>query len=279
MESPRVTSAPPDDEPRSRHLTSLVGRVALVTGAGRGIGRAISLELAKAGATLVLVGRGQEALQETAAEATRAGVSTIVIPADLGRSDTPVTVVARALQACGSIDVLINNAARIEPLARPECSDPDVWADTIALNLVAPFRMIRAVLPGMLDRGYGRIVNITSAGSSGTGTPSGSAYASSKAGLEMMTRNVAADLAGEQVRICAVRPGPVDTDMQTYARTISSINSLRASALFNDLYTSGRIRSADGPASFVVSAIREGANGAILDFDFDSDFRPDGSKL
>ncbi len=260
----------------SKQATSLDGRIALVTGAGRGIGRAICLELAKAGAVLVLVGRGQEALRETAAEVEGLGASAIILSADLERPDDPSRVVDEALQACGRVDVLINNAGRIEPLAQPQQTDPDIWAGTIALNLVAPFRMIRAVLPGMVEQGFGRIVNISSAGSTGSGTPSGSAYAASKAGLEMLTRNLASDLADGPVRICAVRPGPVDTDMHRQARAVSAEVSPRANALFHGLHASGRLRSADGPAKFVVSAVQQGENGAILDFD--PDFRPDNHR-
>jgi NAD(P)-dependent dehydrogenase (short-subunit alcohol dehydrogenase family) len=247
----------------------------LVTGAGRGIGRAIALELAKAGVVLVLVGRDRDALNAAASQVAALGASATVIPSDLGKADAAAKVVAMAHEQFGCVDLLINNAGRIEPLARPESTDPDQWADTISLNLVAPFRLIRACLPRMLDRKFGRIVNISSAGATGTGTPSGSAYASSKAGLEMMTRNLGAELAGSEVRICAIRPGPVDTDMHAQARAMTSSPSAdvpRARSLFNDLHASGRLRSADGPARFVITALLEGANGAILDFD--PDFRP-----
>ena len=205
---------------RERDMTSsLSARTALVTGAGRGIGRAIALELAQAGATVVLVARSRNQLSETADRIKELGGTALTVPADLG-TISEVTRVAERTSAIGGVEVLINNAAVVWPLGPSVRVDPREWAAAIQINLVAVAALSFASLPAMLDRGWGRIVNVSSGiVSHPEAMIGGNAYAAGKAALEAHTINLAAELAGSGVTVNAFRPGSVDTAMQGWIRS------------------------------------------------------------
>lgn len=202
--------------------TDFTGKTALITGAGRGIGRAIAFELADAGAGLILLARSSRELAETRAVLlARRGArahQVRVIPADLGDEEQR-TRAAKSALAAGNVDILINNAATVEPLGATAAIPAAELRSALELNVVAPFALTAAVLPGMLDAGWGRVVNISSGIAARPETMvRGNAYATTKAALEAHTANLAAELRGSGVTVNAYRPGGVDTAMQAWIR-------------------------------------------------------------
>jgi len=189
----------------------LDGKVALVTGASRGIGHAIALELAEAGADLVLCStraRGCEpAVREVMARKRRA----IAVTADVASGADCDRLVRAAEEVFGRVDCLVNNAGTVRRAAVQDTSDDD-YDRVLAVNLHGPFYLARRVVRGMVERRYGRIVNVSSI-SSRTGTPRQVSYCASKWGLNGLTAALAAELKGTGVTVSAVLPGGVDTDM------------------------------------------------------------------
>ena len=196
------------------------GRTALITGAGRGIGRAVALGLADAGASLILVARSASQLSETRdlviARGARPGQVRIVA-ADLGDEEQRRGAVEAA--AAGQADILINNAAIVEPLGATATVPAAELRRAFEVNVVAPAALTAAVLPGMLDTGWGRIVNVSSGVvASPDAMIRANAYATTKAALEAHTLNLAAELRGTGVTVNVYRPGRVDTAMQAWIR-------------------------------------------------------------
>lgn len=198
----------------------LTGESALVTGAGRGIERAVALELAKAGARVAILSRTEHELDEVAVGVDRLGGVGLVLVTDIGDPRQVAKAADRVLAEFGSVDVLINNAAVVWPLGSTISTDPAEWAQAIGVNVMGPVTLTCALLPGMLAGGWGRIVNVSGGiASHPAAMIGGNAYASSKAALEAHTLNLAAELAGTGVTVNAFRPGSVDTAMQAWIRS------------------------------------------------------------
>jgi NAD(P)-dependent dehydrogenase (short-subunit alcohol dehydrogenase family) len=197
------------------------GKTALITGAGRGIGRAIALGLGGAGARVVLVARTEGQLDETRALLLEQGVparQVRVVPADLADEEQRGHAAAAVLTA-GRVDILVNNAATVEPLGPTIGIAVTDLRLAFEVNVVAPAALTAAVLPGMLTAGWGRVVNVSSGiAANPAGMIRGNAYATTKAALEAHTVNLAAELRGTGVTVNAYRPGGVDTAMQAWIR-------------------------------------------------------------
>ena len=140
----------------------LSGQVALVTGGGRGFGRAFALELAKAGAAVGITARTQSQLDETLKLVEASGGQAIAFSADVTDKNAMAKVVARLEERFGSVDILVNNAGVVTPLGYDWEVDADEWWQTLNINVNGPYICIRAVLPSMMARGKGRIINISS---------------------------------------------------------------------------------------------------------------------
>jgi NAD(P)-dependent dehydrogenase (short-subunit alcohol dehydrogenase family) len=183
-------------------------RTALVTGAGRGIGQAVAARLAADGYRVALTARSEDQLAETA---RLCGGETLVLPADLLDPAAPDAVVSRVEEAWGPVDVLVANAGAGESAPIARLTD-EMWQRQIDLNLTAPFRCVRRVVPGMVDRKWGRVVVLASIASK-RGEPYIAAYTAAKHGVLGMVRSVAAELARTGVTVNAVCPAYVDTPM------------------------------------------------------------------
>lgn len=189
--------------------STLTGRIALVTGASRGIGAAIARALDAAGARVVLSARDAAALESVAHDLHH---DPVVLAADLGDADAVVDLAERALSATsGRLDVLVNNAAYARRVSLAE-TDADLIDTTLAVNVRAPLLLVRELVDAIADGGAGSIVNLTSV-SGIVGTPNRAAYGASKAALDSITRSLAIDLGPRGVRVNAVAPGVVDTDL------------------------------------------------------------------
>jgi 3-oxoacyl-[acyl-carrier protein] reductase len=186
----------------------LSGRVALVTGASRGIGRAIALALAESGAAVAVNfrERAKEA-GDVVARIHGLGGRAIALKGDVSRSVDVATLAERVAREFRAIDILVNNAGVALPDAGEESFDR-----TLAANLKSAYLCIEAVLPAMRERGWGRIINVSSVAARGPGAI-GVAYNASKAGLEGLTRGYAGRVAKDGVTVNAVAPGPTDTEM------------------------------------------------------------------
>jgi 3-oxoacyl-[acyl-carrier protein] reductase len=198
---------------------SLNARTALVTGAGRGIGRAIAFQLAGAGMSVALVARSGDEIAETANRIRALGRTALDVTADLSDVSQGARAVERIRDEFGTVDVLVNNAAVVWPLGPSVTAEPAQWAAAIRVNVVAPATLSFWLIPDMLQHRWGRIVNVSSGIAAHPAAMIGmNAYAASKAALEAHTINLAAELAGSGVTVNAFRPGSVDTAMQAWIR-------------------------------------------------------------
>jgi 3-oxoacyl-[acyl-carrier protein] reductase len=190
----------------------LSGRVALVTGAGRGIGKAIALILAEAGADVAVNYRERaDAAAATADAIRRLGRRAAAVQADVSLAAEVTALVETVAGELGPIDILINNAGIAEPCAIEELTE-EQFDRTLAMNLKSAFLCSQAVLPGMRSRGFGRIVNVSSGAARGAGVV-GVHYNASKAGMEGLTRGYAARVVQDGVTVNAVAPSLIATEM------------------------------------------------------------------
>ncbi|MFO1162333.1 MAG: SDR family oxidoreductase [Reyranellaceae bacterium] len=205
-------------------MTELEGKVALVTGASRGLGEGVARALAKAGVGVMLVSRSGEASAAVAHEIASAGGRAEAMGCDVGDYAAVERAVAATRQRFGRLDILVNNAGIIEPIAELAASDPAAWADLIRINLVGAYNGVRAVLADMVEAGGGTIVNVSS-GAAYRPLEGWSAYCASKAGLAMMTRSIVLEAPDRGIRVFGFSPGTIDTDMQVKIRA-SGINMI-----------------------------------------------------
>jgi len=187
------------------------GRVVLITGAGRGIGRALAHAFAAAGAKVALLGKTKKNLLEVQRELKDSGAPTVVLAADVSDEGVVARAVAATEQQLGPVDVLVNNAG-IFALAPVEKMDALVFDRMLAVNLRGPFLMSRAVLPGMKSRKRGHIVNISSTAGR-RGFAGGGAYCASKFGLAGLSEAMRYEARASNVRVTCVYPSTVNTDL------------------------------------------------------------------
>jgi 3-oxoacyl-[acyl-carrier protein] reductase len=193
-------------------MENLTGKIALVTGGGRGIGRAIALALARAGCDIAVVYRERLDDAESAArEIEDIGRRCTSIGADVSRGSEVKILVAAVEQQLGPVDILVNNAGKILIQAIDQIREED-WNDQIAVNLTSCFLMTQAVLPGMRARRWGRVINLSSVAAQ-AGSIVGVHYAAAKAGMLGLTRSYARVLAKEGITVNAIAPALVATEM------------------------------------------------------------------
>ena len=224
----------------------LQGKVSIITGAGRGIGRAAALAFAEAGAAVVLAARSGDEIGSVADEIKLKGGRSLAITTDVSDPAAVDHLLILTLRAFGHIDILVNNAALVQPLGKVWETSPTAWTKLIAVNVVGPYLCSRAVLPHMLERGSGRIINVSS-GAAETNLEGASAYCASKAALERFSATLAAEVAGTNLRVTTLRPGIVDTPMQSLVRDTPAQQFPRV-AQWHTFQETGQLRPADEPA-------------------------------
>jgi len=192
-------------------MAELAGRIALVTGASQGIGRACALELAKAGATVALAARNESKLAEVAAEIAVAGGQAAAFALDVANEDSIKNAVKAVLDRFGKIEILVNNAGitRDDLMMRMKRAD---WDDVLSTNLTGTFLLTQVLLRQMMKNRWGRIINIASVVGR-TGQEGQVNYAASKAGLIGFTRSLAREVASRSITVNAVAPGYIETPM------------------------------------------------------------------
>jgi NAD(P)-dependent dehydrogenase (short-subunit alcohol dehydrogenase family) len=189
----------------------LEGQAAIVTGAGRGIGRAIALELASMGAAVVVADVSSELAEGTAREVVTRGGRGLALPTDVSKRDDRSAMARRTMAAFGRIDILVNNAGIFRRAAPLEIAEAQ-WDAVMDVNAKAVLFCSQAVLPQMVAAGRGLIINIASQ-SGKIGSPTALVYCASKAAVISMTKSLALGFAGQGIRVNCVCPGSVDTDM------------------------------------------------------------------
>jgi NAD(P)-dependent dehydrogenase (short-subunit alcohol dehydrogenase family) len=252
----------------------LENSVAIVTGGGRGIGRAIAKKFAAEGAAVLVTSRTESEIREVAAEIQSAGGTVNAVAADVSREIDCQRIVAGARNAFGRIDILVNNAGVYGPVQPVEKISPKEWDEVIAVNLRGPFLLSRLVLPEMYKNGRGAILNITSIAAKAA-FQLNSPYAASKAGLLGLTRTLAAEAARSGVRVNAVSPGPVpETKMsQELGQNLAEYFHADTRELFEQMLKGilqGRPQTTEeiaAAALFLVSDQASAITGQILNVD------------
>ncbi|HEX9458908.1 MAG TPA: SDR family NAD(P)-dependent oxidoreductase [Thermoanaerobaculia bacterium] len=206
-------------------MTDFTGRVAIVTGAARGLGRAAAERLHERGASVAVNVRDRERAESLAREI---GENVLAVPGDIAANGVPEEIVRRTIERFGRIDILVNNAALARSTRFPDLS-ADEWRHTLEVNLTAPFLLTRAALPAMKAQHYGRIINISSSAGRMVSTLGGAHYTASKAGLLGLTRAAAKELGQFGITVNAVCPGMIDTELTREHATPELLAHLAAS--------------------------------------------------
>ena len=197
----------------------LKGKVAIITGAGRGLGKASSLKMAKEGASLVILSRTPAELRETARAIGALGADVISVKADVSNPKDIEKVVDKTIEHFGKIDILMNNAAIIGPVSPLFMIDQKEWDETMNINLRGPYLFSKAVIPYMIKQNRGKIINVTS-GLGEIVMPPFTAYSVTKAGLIHLTKIMAEELEYHKIQVNGLDPGVMDTKMQEEIRNL-----------------------------------------------------------
>jgi 3-oxoacyl-[acyl-carrier protein] reductase len=244
---------------------SLPDRVALITGASRGIGLAIARVFGAAGARLALVALNPERLTTAAAQLRAQGLDVLDLPCDVADAGQVNAVVTRALERFGRVDILVNNAGLLQagPITNFTAED---WERMLAVNLHSAFYFCRALAPHLIERRRGRVINISSIAAQTGGVAGSAQYAASKGGLLAFTKTLARDLAPHNITVNAIAPGQIETDMgglsdEARGRLLEMIPLHRLGTPEDIAYTA--LFLASDAASYITGATID-VNGGIL---------------
>ena len=245
---------------------SLEGKVALVTGGAYGIGFAIAEALAGAGAKIVFNCRNQENLDKAMADYQAKGIDAKGYIADVTKEDQVTELVGRVKEELGGVDILVNNAGIIKRIPMAEMAVED-FRQVVDIDLVGPFICAKAVIPGMIEKGHGKIINICSMMSE-LGRETVSAYAAAKGGLKMLTRNICSEYGEVNIQCNGIGPGYIATPQTAPLREIQPDGSRHPFDQFIIAKTPaarwGTPEDLMGPAVFLASDASNFVNGHIL---------------
>jgi 3-oxoacyl-[acyl-carrier protein] reductase len=234
-------------------------KVALVTGASRGIGRAIALSLASDGlAVAVHYDKSADAAQKVVSEITESGGTAIAFQGNLASPEVPADLVARVKSQLGSIDILVNNAAVMTDGSIAEMSD-EMWDETIAVNLSAVFKLTRACIPAMVEKKWGRIISISSQVAQ-TGSANHAHYSATKASLLGFTYSAAKELGASGITANVVLPGRIETDMIS-VRSVGRMDEWMSQTPLGRL---GKPEEVAGVVTFLASVESSYVTGAAI---------------
>jgi len=238
------------------------GRVALVTGSSRGIGAAAAMALAQAGARVVVTARNEKQLVSVVASIRSSGGVALAAPADIRDPEAVAALRRQAEETFGPVELLVSNAAVVEPLGSVWSVDPHEFAASVATNLTGAQSVLHTFVPPMLTAGFGRIVAVSSSAASQAIASLGS-YCAGKAGFEQLHAAAALDLAGSGVRINTLWPGGTDTAMQAALRT--HLPALAQQA--RTAYEAGRLRPAEDVAPYIILLLADdlSKHGELID--------------
>jgi 3-oxoacyl-[acyl-carrier protein] reductase len=243
----------------------LKNKVAIVTGGGRGIGKAIAIAFAREGAKVTIISRTISELEETRFQICTSGGEVFSLQADVSKREDVETMVTSVTQHFGSIDILVNNAGIIGPVGPLANSDVSNWIETINVNLIGTFLCCKAVLPFMVQQHSGKIINLSGGGATSP-RPMFSAYAASKCGIVGLTNTLAEETKNFNIQVNAISPGAV------YSRMHEQILKSGSAASEKELEASRRIRgnaqkNFQAPAElavFLASAESDGLTGRLI---------------
>lgn len=246
-------------------LDELRSQVAIVTGAGRGLGRAIALALARAGARVGVVARSEEQLAETVGGVREAGGEAYAVVADVSAAAAVESMARQVERILGPADLLVNNAGTTGPLGPMWEADVEEWWHSIEVNLRGPYLCSRALLPGMIERRRGRIINLSTSAATVAVAHMG-AYVIAKTALIRFTENLATELINSGVSVFAIDPGTVRTAMTDYI--LESEAGRKWLPWFRKLFDRGRDVPAEKAAQLVVQLATgraDALSGCFLD--------------
>ena len=251
---------PADPSPSGLNRFSLDGRVAAVTGASSGIGRALALALADAGAAVVAVARRREALEDTVAAISERGGRAAACPCDLGDPRKAAAAAEKMAEPLGPPDILVN-AAGVNLREPADEVTPESWEQTLAINLSTPFFLAQALVPAMRRKGWGRVINLASL-QSARAFPNSIAYGASKGGVAQLTRAMAQAWSAEGITCNAIAPGffPTELTQAVFQNQETAARNAAQTAIGRN----GELEDLAGTAVYLASPASDDVTGQLL---------------
>ena len=246
-------------------IMKLQDKVAIVTGGGRGLGRSLALLFGKEGAKVVVAARNQNQIEHVAQELKVLRKNAIAVQADVSDENQVHTLVQKTLEAYGTIDILVNNAGTRGPIAPIHEISLSEWEETIRGNLTTAFLCSKAVIPTLIEKKAGKIINIAT---TLTPRPNLTPYMVAKAGMTHLTKQLSRELKEFNIQVNAIHPGVMDTRMQKDIRE-AGVKAI-GTDMFERLKEEGLLHSPDEPAKlvlFLASKAGDGITGEFLSFD------------
>jgi NAD(P)-dependent dehydrogenase (short-subunit alcohol dehydrogenase family) len=243
----------------------LQDKVAIITGAGRGLGRSVALAFGRQGAKVVLAARGKEEIDQVAAQLRSLRKEATVISADVSDEAQVNDLVKKTLETYGTVDILVNNAGARGPIGPIHSTSLSDWEQVLRINLTSAFLCSKAVLPTLMEKRAGKIINVAT---TLTLRPNLTPYMVAKAGLIHFTKQLSRELKDYNIQVNVIHPGVMDTRMQEDIRKAGT--KAIGTDMFERLKEEGILGSPDEPAKlvlFLASNAADGINGEYLSFD------------